>query len=186
MAPESALRRRAVRSGCHGLLANPCVKIMQHGLTSKPWSLRDRPRGRVAHRARATYRVVVSGVAAGVVLVLAVWAMGAEAAPATGSEKKAASAGSEVRVAEERLGPVHVRPFKPMRTQPIRLRERHTPVYFRSPFAEPAASDRDVDRCVPLACGAAVADWMMFTFRALGFPVEMAVAPPWQTQPLGR
>jgi hypothetical protein len=88
--------------------------------------------------------------------------------------------------AEERLGPIRVRPFKPMRTSPVRLRERHGPVYFRSLLAEPTASDRDVDRCVPLAAGAAVADWLMFTFRALGFPVEMAIAPPWQTERLGR
>ncbi|MFO8013559.1 MAG: hypothetical protein R6X20_09670 [Phycisphaerae bacterium] len=113
-------------------------------------------------------------VAVGVALALTIWATAAEAMGAEDSE------------AEERLGPVHVRSFRPMQTSPVRLRERHGPVYFRSILAEPTASDRDVDRCVPLAAGAAVADWMMFTFRALGFPVEMAIAPPWQTERLGR
>ena len=55
-----------------------------------------------------------------------------------------------------------------------------------SPLAEPTASDRDVDRNAGLACGVAVADWMIFTFRTLGFPVEMALAPPWQSRPLGQ
>jgi hypothetical protein len=111
------------------------------------------------------------------------------AAPATAADAEDPAPPEPATVkaeAAERLGPIRVRPFKPMRTSPVRLRERHGPVYFRSLLAEPTASDRDVDRCVPLACGAAVADWLMFTFRALGFPVEMAIAPPWQTEPLGR
>ena len=112
-----------------------------------------------------------------------------EAAPAADTEQTAtgmAGADGEGGGAEVHLGPVYVRSFKPMRTRPIRLRERHTPVYFRSPLAEPAASDRDVDRCLPLAAGAAVADWAVFAARVVGFPVEMAIAPPWQTQPLRR
>ena len=106
------------------------------------------------------------------------------AAPAMAAEEGSTQAASQAD--GERLGPVTVRSFKPMQTSPIRLRGRHTPVYFRSPFAEPAASDRDVDGCVPLACGAAVADWAIFAARVLGFPVEMAIAPPWQTERLGR
>jgi hypothetical protein len=132
---------------------------------------------------------VASAIAAGVALVLTVSAMGGEAAPAADAEQRAterAEACAEGRAAEEHLGPVYVRSFKPMRTSPIRLWERHGPVYFRSPFAEPTASDRDVDRCIPLAAGAAVADWAIFAARVLGFPVELAIAPPWQTEPLGR
>jgi len=131
--------------------------------------------GAETHRARATCSIVASAVAVGAALVLAVSAMGAESVPAAGE-----------REGHDRLGPIHVRSFRPMHTSPVRLCERHGPVYFRSLLAEPAASDRDVDRNVGLACGAAVADWLMFTFRALGFPVEMAIAPPWRTEPLGR
>jgi len=134
--------------------------------------------GAETHRARATCSLVASAVAITAALLVTVSAMGAD--------EGAATAGAEDRAAEERLGPIRVRSFRPMHTGPVRLRERHGPVYFRSLLAEPTASDRDVDRCPPLACGAAVADWLMFTFRALGFPVEMALAPPWQTERLGR
>jgi len=122
-----------------------------------------------------------------------VLALGAASAAAAGDAQGPPAAKDEPvqpagprEVASESPGPVYVRSFRPMHIHPVRLRERHGPVYFRSPLAEPTASDRDVDRCAPLACGAAVADWMMFTFRALGFPVEMALAPPWQVRPLGR
>ena len=90
------------------------------------------------------------------------------------------------RASADNLGPVYVRAFGPMAIRPVQLDERCGPVYFRSPFAEPAACDRDVDGNVPLACGAAMADWLMFTFRVLGFPVEMAIALPWRCEPLGR
>ncbi len=84
------------------------------------------------------------------------------------------------------VGPVYVRPFKPMHVTAARLRQVHTPVYFRSPLAEPSPSDRSVDACLPLAVGAAFADWTLLTVRVLGFPVEMAVCPPWTTRPLAR
>ena len=119
--------------------------------------------------------------------VLAIVLLGAVAAPAAQPERAAAeNETADDRVPDEALGPVTVRDFKAMAIRPVRLKARHSPVYFRSPLAAPTACDRDVDANVPLACGAAMADWLMFTFRALGFPVEMALAPPWQTRPLGR
>jgi len=133
-----------------------------------------------------------AGVMGMVLALVAASAVAEEPGSADGPAAGDAPGPTEAKAAEEHiapaetLGPVYVRPFRPMHVSAVRLRGRHGPVYFRSPLAEPAASDRDVDRCVPLACGAAVADWMMFTFRALGFPVEMALAPPWQSEPLGR
>ena len=85
---------------------------------------------------------------------------------------------------EAPLGPVYVRPFEPMTVTLLGLKEFHTPVYFRSPLAEPSPADASVDRCLPLAAGAAVADWLMFTGRALAFPVEMILRPPWTKFPL--
>jgi hypothetical protein len=85
---------------------------------------------------------------------------------------------------EAPLGPVYVRPFEPMTVTLIRLKEFHTPVYFRSPLATPSPTDASVDRCLPLAAGAALADWLMFTGRALAFPIEMILCPPWTKFPL--
>jgi len=127
--------------------------------------------------------VRILSVVMGVALAAGVaWA----AADADAPERTAAQAAEDRDAPTKPLGPIYVRSFRPMRTSPVRLRERHGPVYFRSPLAEPMASDRDVDRNVPLACGVAVADWMIFTFRTLGFPVEMGLRPPWQSQRLGR
>ena len=85
---------------------------------------------------------------------------------------------------EAPFGPVYVRPFEPMTVTLLGLKESHTPVYFRSPLATPSPTDASVDRCLPLAAGAAVADWLMFTGRALAFPIEMILCPPWTKFPL--
>ena len=117
----------------------------------------------------------LAGVVAVGFLARCAWAGEEAAAPAepVGAESQDAS-----------LGPVYVRPFAPMTATRIRLKESHTPVYFRSPLAEPSPADASVDRCLPLAAGAALADWLMFTGRALAFPVEMVLCPPWTKVPL--
>jgi len=109
-----------------------------------------------------------------------------ETAPAEAAEPAVTEAPAEApaAAAEESLGPVRVRPFEPMTLVVFRPGGSCPPVYLRSPLAEPSPNDEAVDRCVPLAAGAAVADWMMFTIRALAFPVEMTIAPPWQMRPL--
>ncbi len=128
----------------------------------------------------------VRGLAAFLVVVVTVGSALPAAGAGAAQPAPAGSKGTVSQVSGQRLGPVTVRPFKPMTIRTVRLRERHGPVYFRSPLAEPTASDRDVDANVPLACGVTVADWMMLVFRALGFPVEMAVRPPWQSERPGR
>ena len=130
-------------------------------------------------------------VAIGGTLLLAAAAGAAQAAPAPAAAAAAREADSGATPeaagrAAAAVGPVYVRPFKPMQVTAVRLRQVHTPVYFRSPLAEPSPSDRSVDACLPLAVGAAFADWTLFTVRVLGFPVEMAVCPPWKTSPLAR
>jgi len=123
-------------------------------------------------------------------VVLAVVVAGWLAMPAAGADAAQApptGQGRAVNAASRgRPGPVTVRSFKPMGIRTVRLRERHGPVYFRSPLAEPTASDRNVDASVPLACGATLMDWTVMVVRVLGFPVEMAVRPPWQSEPLRR
>jgi len=124
-------------------------------------------------------------------LLLAAAAAMAQAAPAPAAAVAAREADSGAKPeaagrAAAAVGPVYVRPFKPMQVTAARLRQVHTPVYFRSPLAEPSPSDRSVDACLPLAVGAAFADWTLLTVRVLGFPVEMAVCPPWKTRPLAR
>jgi len=130
-------------------------------------------------RRQRVFELLVAG------LAVALVATGSARAAEPRGAGSAQAAGAE-RASADNLGPVCVRAFGPMVIRPVRLNERCGPVYFRSPFAEPAASDRDVDGNVPLACGAAMADWLMFTFRVLGFPVEMAIALPWRCEPLGR
>jgi len=107
-----------------------------------------------------------------------------EAAAEEATERPAPAASSAAESIEAPLGPVYVRPFEPMTVTLIRLKESHTPVYFRSPLAAPSPTDASVDRCLPLAAGAALADWLMFTGRALAFPVEMVLCPPWTKFPL--
>ena len=122
-------------------------------------------------------------------LLLAAAAAMAQAAPApAAAAAREADSGATPEAAGRAaaVGPVYVRPFKPMQVTAARLRQVHTPVYFRSPLAEPSPADRSVDACLPLAVGAAFADWTLLTVRVLGFPVEMAVCPPWKTRPLAR
>jgi len=110
------------------------------------------------------------------------------AAPSAAAEKATDRPETENAGAPESLeaplGPVYVRPFEPMTVTLLGLKESGAPVYFRSPLAEPSPADASVDRCVPLAAGAALADWLMFTGRALAFPVEMVLCPPWTKFPL--
>lgn len=112
----------------------------------------------------------------------------APAAPETAAEeatdRPAPAAEDAPESLEAPLGPVYVRPFEPMTVTLLGLKESHAPVYFRSPLATPSPTDASVDRCVPLAAGAAVADWLMFTGRALAFPIEMILCPPWTKFPL--
>ena len=124
----------------------------------------------------------------GTLLLAAAGAAPAAPAPAAAAAR-AADSGAKPEAAGRAaaaVGPVYVRPFKPMQVTAARLRQVHTPVYFRSPLAEPSPADRSVDACLPLAVGAAFADWTLLTVRVLGFPVEMAVCPPWKTRPLAR
>ena len=107
-----------------------------------------------------------------------------EAAAGEAADSAAPVAEKAAESIEAPLGPVYVRPFEPMTVTLIRLKESHTPVYFRSPLAAPSPTDASVDRCLPLAAGAALADWLMFTGRALAFPIEMILCPPWTKFPL--
>jgi len=127
----------------------------------------------------------------------AAWAQEAPAHPETAADAIAPSAAAEEAAdrpapaaenvpesLEAPFGPVYVRPFDPMTVTLLGLKESHTPVYFRSPLATPSPKDASVDRCPPLAAGAALADWLMFTGRVLAFPVEMVLCPPWTKFPL--
>jgi len=114
-------------------------------------------------------------------LGLAVCLVVASAAPARAEE---ATGEGKDSAAAPAVGPVCVRPFKPMQVSPVRLRQRHPPVWFRSPFAGPAAADADMDRYVAPTAGLAMAEWFLFAGRVLAFPIEMVVCPPWQTRPL--
>jgi len=107
-----------------------------------------------------------------------------EAAAEEANDRPAPAASSAAESLEAPLGPVYVRPFEPMTVTLLGLKESGAPVYFRSPLAEPSPNDASVDRCLPLAAGAALADWLMFTGRALAFPVEMILCPPWTKFPL--
>ena len=107
-----------------------------------------------------------------------------EAAAEEAAERPAPPAENAPESLEAPLGPVYVRPFEPMTVTLLGLKETGAPVYFRSPLAEPSPTDASVDRCPPLAAGAALADWLMFTGRALAFPVEMVLCPPWTKVPL--
>jgi len=107
-----------------------------------------------------------------------------EAAAEEAADRPAPPAENAAESIEAPLGPVYVRPFEPMTVTLLGLKEFHTPVYFRSPLATPSPTDASVDRCLPLAAGAAVADWLMFTGRALAFPIEMILCPPWTKVPL--
>ncbi len=120
---------------------------------------------------------------AGVCVLVAAMAGAAWAQQESVPSEDAAEAAAPVE-AGEALEPAGVRSFEPMTLVVFRPGGLCPPVYFRSPLAEPSPTDAAVDRCVPLAAGAAVADWMMFTVRALAFPIEMVLAPPWQTRPL--
>lgn len=107
-----------------------------------------------------------------------------ETAAEEATDRPAPAAEDAPESLEAPLGPVYVRPFEPMTVTLLGLKESHAPVYFRSPLATPSPTDASVDRCVPLAAGAAVADWLMFTGRALAFPIEMILCPPWTKFPL--
>ena len=107
-----------------------------------------------------------------------------EAAAEEAADRPAPAAENVPESLEAPFGPVYVRPFEPMTVTLLGLKESHTPVYFRSPLATPSPTDASVDRCLPLAAGAAVADWLMFTGRVLAFPVEMVLCPPWTKFPL--
>lgn len=107
-----------------------------------------------------------------------------EAAAEEATDRPAPAAEDAPESLEAPLGPVYVRPFEPMTVTLLGLKESGAPVYFRSPLATPSPTDASVDRCVPLAVGAAVADWLMFTGRALAFPIEMILCPPWTKFPL--
>jgi len=107
-----------------------------------------------------------------------------EAAAEEATDRPAPAAEDAPESLEAPFGPVYVRPFEPMTVTLLGLKESHTPVYFRSPLATPSPKDAFVDRCLPLAAGAAVADWLMFTGRALAFPIEMILCPPWTKFPL--
>jgi len=107
-----------------------------------------------------------------------------EGAAAEAAVRPAPASENATESPEPPLGPVYVRPFEPMTVTLLGLKESCTPVYFRSPLAEPSPNDASVDRCLPLAAGAAVADWLTFTGRALAFPVEMILCPPWTKIPL--
>jgi len=120
-------------------------------------------------------------------LAVVACAQEAPAPPETAAADVVASSAPEAAPpapGDEALEFAGVRPFEPMTLVVFRPGGSCPPVYFRSPLAEPSGSDAAVDRCVPLAAGAAVADWMMFTVRVLAFPIEMVLAPPWQTRPL--
>ena len=105
-------------------------------------------------------------------------------APFAWAQDEAPAASNAPESIEAPLGPVYVRPFEPMTVTLLGLKESHAPIYFRSPLATPSPKDESVDRCLPLAAGAAVADWLMFTGRALAFPIEMILCPPWTKFPL--
>ena len=107
-----------------------------------------------------------------------------EAAAEVAADRPAPAAENAAESLEAPFGPVYVRPFEPMTVTLLGLKESHTPVYFRSPLATPSPKDASVDRCPPLAAGAALADWLMFTGRVLVFPVEMILCPPWTKFPL--
>jgi len=111
-------------------------------------------------------------------------AIAPEAAATEAADRPAPPVEDAPESIEAPLGPVYVRPFEPMTVTLLGLKESHTPVYFRSPLATPSPKDASVDRCLPLAAGAAVADWLMFTGRALAFPIEMILCPPWTKFPL--
>jgi len=148
------------------------------------------------------HRWVLAAAAVGAMILLPAMALAGPAPAAEEGKGDAAAAPSDeagavsatTEAAEAKAGPAQVAPagpvrargFAPMTIRAARLEEKHTPVYFRSPLAEPGPGDRRVDRNVPLASGAAVADWFMFACRALGFPVEMALRPPWQMEWPGR
>jgi hypothetical protein len=82
------------------------------------------------------------------------------------------------------LGPIFVRPFKPMEISVVTLTERHPPVWFRSPLAEPTPADAAMDRAILPTAGLGMADWFLFTGRVLAFPVEIVLRPPWVMLPL--
>ncbi|MCX5648410.1 MAG: hypothetical protein NTX40_04845 [Planctomycetota bacterium] len=107
-----------------------------------------------------------------------------EAAATEAADRPAPAAENAPESLEAPLGPVYVRPFEPMTVTLLGLKESHAPIYFRSPLATPSPTDASVDRCLPLAAGAALADWLMFTGRALAFPIEMILCPPWTKFPL--
>jgi hypothetical protein len=111
-------------------------------------------------------------------------AIAPEAAAEEAADRPAPAAENAAESIEAPLGPVYVRPFEPMTVTLLGLKESGAPVYFRSPLATPSPTDASVDRCLPLAAGAAVADWLMFTGRVLAFPVEMILCPPWTKVPL--
>ena len=107
-----------------------------------------------------------------------------EAAAEEATDRPALPAENAAESLEAPFGPVYVRPFEPMTVTLLGLKESGAPVYFRSPLATPSPKDASVDRCPPLAAGAALADWLMFTGRVLAFPVEMVLCPPWTKFPL--